>query len=101
MYHDGLYPGIHDDRYGGMTDIGKLIRDAWVFGILPESETCAGWNMGRLEQLYGQVHAAWDPYGHLVSLLPPELRERHERIHGEAIRHARALGWSVDLDDED
>ena len=34
-----LYVGIDDDYFGGMTPIGTIIRDAWVFGILPESET--------------------------------------------------------------
>lgn len=101
MYSDGTYPGVDQDYYGGMTDIGKLVRDAWVFGVLPETETCAGWNAGRLEQLYEQVHAAWEPYGHLVSRLPPELLARHERIFGEAVRKAKEQGWSVDLDDEE
>ena len=95
------YPGIHNDRFGGMTDIGKIIRDAWVFGLLPETETCAGWNHGRLEVLYDKVHKAWAPYGHRVSELPPELRERHARIYAEALARARELGWSVELGDDD
>lgn len=98
---DKLYPGVHADVYGGMTDIGKLIRDAWVFGLLPEEETCAGWDRGRLEQLYDRVHLAWEPHGHLVSRLPPELRSRHERIHGAAVQQARELGWSAALDEDD
>lgn len=95
------YVGIHDDAYGGMTDIGQIIRDAWVFGILPETETCSGWDYGRLEELYDKVHQAWQPYGHLVGRLPSELRERHQRIYSEAITKARAQGWNVDLDDEE
>ncbi|MEF8792695.1 hypothetical protein [Thiohalorhabdus sp.] len=95
------YPGIHNDRYGGMTDAGRLIRDAWVFGILPESETCEGWDYGRLENLYNQVAEAWEPYGHLVKYLPEDLRERHERIHGEATKRARELGWQPDMSDDD
>ncbi len=94
------YPGIDQDKYGGMSDVGKIIRDAWVFGLLPETETCAGWNYGALQQLYDQVYAAWEEYGHLVSRLPPELLERHGRIHGEAVKRAKALGWSPDLSDE-
>ena len=101
MNRDKLYGGIDKDQFGGMTDIGKLIRDAWVFGLLPETETCAGWNHDRLEQLYAQVHAAWAPYGHLVSNLPADLRERHTRIYDAAIRRARELGWSVELGDDD
>lgn len=95
------YPGIHNDNYGGMTDAGRIIRDAWVFGLLPESETCEGWDYGRLERLYDQVYAAWEPYGHLVSNLPDELRERHRRIHDEAFERAREQGWSPAMDDED
>jgi len=95
------YPGIHDDVYGGMTDLGRLIRDAWVFGLLPESETGKGWDRARFDELYARVDAAWEPHGHIVSRLPPELRARHERIYAEAITRARALGWSAELDDED
>jgi len=95
------YPGIDADHFGGMTDIGKIIRDAWVFGLLPETETCIGWNYGRLEQLYDRVHEAWSPYGHRVSELPEELRVRHERIYAEAVRRATALGWNVELGDDD
>ena len=95
------YSGIHNDAYEGMTDTGRVIRDAWVFGILPETETCEGWDHGRLENLFTQVHEAWDPYGHLVSNLPPELRERHQRIHDEAIRRAKELGWAPNMDDDE
>jgi hypothetical protein len=101
MNRPNVYPGLDQDRFGGMTEIGRIIRDAWVFGLLPEGETCAGWSHGRLEQLADQVHAAWQVYGHLVSRLPEELRERHARIHGEAMRRARALGWDPELELED
>lgn len=101
MNKSRIYPGIHDDHFGGMTPTGIIIRDAWVFGLLPESETGAGWDAGRIEQLYDQVTDAWTPHGHLVSLLPPELRVRHERIYGEAVRRARELGWEPELGDDD
>jgi len=94
------YVGIHRDHFGGMTDTGRIIRDAWVFEIISEAETCEGWESGRLEQLYDKVHEAWRPYGHLVSRLSPELRKRHERIYEEAIRQAKALGWSVSEEEE-
>jgi hypothetical protein len=83
-----------------MTDIGRIIRDAWVFGILPEDETCEGWDLARIQGLYDNVAAAWEPYGHLVSNLTPELRERHARIHAEAVVHARQAGWNPELDEE-
>ena len=92
------YVGIDQDHYGGMTPTGGIIRDAWVFGILPETETCAGWNEGRLQPVYDAVAAAWEPYGHLVSKLPPELRERHDRIHGDALRRAKAQGWTPPME---
>jgi hypothetical protein len=84
-----------------MTDLGRMIRDAWVFGILPETETCAGWERPQFDELYAKVHAAWGPYGHLVSRLPSGLRARHERIYNAAVRRARELGWSPELDGED
>lgn len=95
------YPGIDNDRSGGMTTIGNIIRDAWVFGLIPETERCEGWTAGQLDVLYGKVSDAWEPYGHLVSNLPPALRERHERIYREAIEKAREQGWSPELGDDD
>ncbi len=95
-----IYPGIDQDHYGGMTDIGRIIRDAWVFGVIPESETCAGWDYARIEKLYDKVYAEWLKYGHLASHLPAELKERHGRIFAAAIAVARERGWSVNLDDE-
>jgi len=95
------YAGIDQDHFGGMTPIGNIIKDAWVFGILSETQTCAGWTHDRLQLIYDQVSDEWNKYGHRVANLPPELRERHERIHGEAMRRARELGWDPDLGHED
>lgn len=95
------YVGIDNDRFGGMTPTGNIIRDAWVFGIIPETETCAGWTLAAIQDVYNKVTIAWEPYGHLVSRLPPELRERHQRIYSQAVRRARAEGWEPDLHDED
>ena len=92
------YVGITNDLHGGMTTIGKIIRDAWVFGLIPESETCEGWNIAGIDALLQKVNAEWDKYGCLVSNLPQELRERHERIHGEAMERARAAGWSGEVE---
>jgi len=95
------YAGIDQDHFGGMTPIGTIVKDAWLFGILPETETCAGWTHDRLQMIYDQVSTEWAQYGHRVANLPPELRERHERIHAEAMRRARELGWEPDLAHED
>ena len=96
------YVGIYNDINGGMTTIGRIIRDAWVFGLLDESETCEGWNLGGIDALLQKVNAEWDKYGCLVSRLPPELRERHQKIYDEAIARAKAAGWTgeVETDDE-
>ena len=95
------YVGIDKDRFGGMTDKGKVIRDAWVFELIPETQTCEGWLEGGIEDLHQKVNGEWDKYGCMVSSLPPEIRERHERIHGEAIKKARELGWSGDFEVDD
>jgi hypothetical protein len=101
MSDTNKYPGIHNDHFGGMTDLGRIIRDAWVFGILPESEKCVGWERAQFDNLYTKVYEAWDPYGSLASQLPEELRARHTRIHAEAIVQARQLGWPPEQDDEE
>ena len=77
-----------------MTTIGKFIRDAWVFELIPETETCEGWNHGQMDVLLDRVNAEWDKYGCMVSQLPADLRERHQRIHAVAIANAKAAGWS-------
>jgi len=77
-----------------MTTIGKIIRDAWVFELIPETETCEGWNQGQVDVLLDRVNAEWDKYGCMVSQLPADLRERHQRIHDVAIANAKAVGWS-------
>lgn len=96
------YPGIDNDANGGMTAIGKLIRDAWVFGVLEESETCVGWNIGRIDVLRDKVNAEWDKYGCMVSRLPPELFEKHQIIHNKGMENARSAGWNIEqeMDDE-
>ena len=94
MSNSNIYIGINNETNGGMTPTGKTIRDAWVFELLPETETCEGWSYSRINSLLQQVNDEWDKYGCMVSQLPPELRARHERIYGEAIEQAKASGWS-------
>lgn len=94
------YVGIENDLFGGMTDQGRIIRDAWVFGILPESEGCSGWSGGQIQDLYEKVYAAWEPYAHIPSRLPPDLSERYMRIQAEAIERARTAGWDPELVDD-
>ena len=91
------YPGVYNDMNGGMTTVGKLIRDAWLFEILPESETCEGWNISRFDEIFQQVNDEWDKYGSMVSLLPEELQSRHKRIYDEAIAKAKTHGWDPEI----
>lgn len=90
------YEGIDKAPYGAMNPTGNIIRDAWVFGLIPETETCEGWLKQGIDALYDKVHAEWQKYGHLVSNLPEELREKHKRIYDEAIKRAREEGWDPD-----
>lgn len=92
------YVGIHNDVKGGMTDTGKIIRDAWVFGLIPETETCEGWLAQGLEDLWVKVNSEWEKYGFLVSNLPDELQQKFMRIQTEAIARAKGAGWDPELD---
>ena len=98
------YIGIHNDNNGGMTDTGKIIRDAWIFGIIPETETCEGWLAPGLQSLWDKTSAEWEKYGFLVSNLPEDIRERFDRIQSEAVERAKKSDWdpekSVSLDSE-
>ena len=95
------YVGIDQDTNSGLTHLGRIVRDAWLFGILNESETCASWNFARMQNLYEQVFAAWKPYDHLPSRLPEELRERHAKLYAQAITTARDKGWDAELNEEE
>lgn len=95
------FAGYEEEAFGGMTPRGRIIRDAWVFELIPETETCAGWLPQGIESLTHKVNDEWDKYGCMVSSLPPEIRERHDRIHGEAFKKARELGWSGDIETTD
>ena len=50
-----IYYGIQNEPRGGMTPTANIIRDAWVFGLLPEDETCEGWTIQGIEELYDKV----------------------------------------------
>ncbi|GKY89329.1 hypothetical protein [Sinisalibacter aestuarii] len=88
------YIGYDKDLNGGMTDIGKIIREARVFGFIPEAETCEGWQVHRIEAIWEQVDAEWAKYGFRVANLPDDLREKYLAAQAEAVARARAAGWS-------
>jgi len=101
MNKPDTYVGLNNDINGGMTTIGKIIRDAWVFELIPESETCEGWNLAGVDALLQKLNTEWDKYGCLVSHLPEDLFKRHQRIHGDAIAKAKNNGWCGELETED
>jgi len=95
------YVGVQNEVNGGMTTIGKIIRDAWVFGLIEETETCEGWNFAGIDALLDKVNIEWDKYGCMVSNLPADLSDKHQRIHAAAIENARAAGWCGEVETED
>jgi hypothetical protein len=100
LMKDNLYVDFNNDKHG-MTQLGRIVLDGWLFGLIPESEDCAGWNMGRMQMLMERVEKEWDKYGNLPSRLPPDLRQRHVEIYERATELARAKGWNPELGDED
>lgn len=98
---DQRYVGIDKDINGGMTDTGRIIRDAWAFGLIEETETCEGWLSQGIEDLWRKVQEEWEKYGYQVGKLPDELRERFLRIQDAAMKRARAEGWDPELFDDD
>jgi len=98
MKQQQTYPGLLEDKNGGLTDIGRIVMDARVFGLIEPDATCAGWTLGSLQSLIEKVHREWDKYGNIPSQLPDELRARHEAEYNAAIERARKSGWDPDLD---
>jgi len=88
------YAGMKNDEWGGFTHVGEIIRNAQVFGFISEDETCEGWAIHQIEELWDKVNDEWDKYGCMASKMPPELYERHERIHNEALEKAKSMGWT-------
>ena len=95
------YCGIKKDHFGGMTPIGTIIKDAWVFGVLPETEGCENWSHDRLQIIHDKTKTEWDKYGSMVSNLPDDLRRRHAEIYEAATKKAREMGWNPELVDDD
>ncbi len=94
------YPGLHNDKHG-ITQLGRIVLDGWLFGLIPETEDCAGWEIGRMQGLMERVQNEWDKYASLPSHLPPELRQRHTELYERAIAAARAKGWNPELGEDD
>ncbi|NTV96453.1 MAG: hypothetical protein HGA75_13730 [Thiobacillus sp.] len=94
------YPGFHNDRHG-ITQLGRIVLDGWLFGFIPETEDCAGWEVGRMQALMDRVEKEWDKYGGLPSRLPDELRRRHSELYDRAMAEARGKGWDPELGEDE
>jgi hypothetical protein len=97
---ENKYVGFNNDKHG-MTQLGRIVLDGWLFGFIPESEDCAGWDMGRMQALMDRVEKEWDKYGTLPSRLPAELRQRHAELYAKAMDLARGKGWNPELGEDD
>ena len=95
-----IYCGYHKDKHG-VTQLGRIVLDGWLFGLIPESEDCAGWELARMQMLMDKVQGEWDKYGNLPSHLPEGLRQRHAALYDKAMHQARARGWDPELGEDD
>lgn len=94
------YVGYHNDKHG-MTQLGRIVIDGWLFGFIPETEDCSGWELHRMQVLMDKTQDEWDKYANLPSRLPQELRERHAALYAKAMDVARAKGWDPELGEDD
>lgn len=97
---DNIYCGLNNDKHG-MTQLGRIVLDGWLFGFIPETEDCTGWEMGRMQMLMDKVQDEWDKYGNLPSRLPEELKQRHIALYEKAMTQAKTKGWNPELGDDD
>lgn len=95
-----VYPGLENDSHG-ITQLGRIVLDARVFGLIAEEENCAGWDLQRMQLLTNRVEGQWDEYGSLPSRLPDDLRARHAEIYARATERARARGWDPELREDE
>ena len=94
------YVGFNQDHHG-IIQLGRIVLDGWVFGFIPDSEDCTGWDLGRMQLLMDKVQVEWDKYAGLPSRLPDALRQRHADIYARATESARAKGWNPELGDDE
>ena len=100
MSENMIYAGFHQDSHG-ITTLGRIVLDAWLFELINRSEDCAGWDLPRMQMLMQKVNEQWDEYGNIPSRLPPELREKPAELYAWATARAHERGWDPELDDED
>lgn len=97
---EDTYPGLHNDKHG-LTQLGRIVLDGRLFGLIPDTEDCAGWSGGRMQDLMERVQNEWDQYANLPSRLPPDLRKWHGELYDRAIQTARAKGWDPELGEDE
>jgi len=97
---NNTYVGLDNDHHG-ITQLGRIVLDGRVFGFIPETEDCTGWDLGRMQLLMDKISAEWDKYATLPSRLPPDLQARHAAIYAKAMSEARTKGWNPELGDDD
>lgn len=95
------YAGIYNDKTGGLTPHGRVVMDAWVFEIIPVSETCEGWDASQMEELSGKVSAAWLQYENSPRNLPDDLRMRHAMLYEQARMRGESVSWDSNIDGDD
>ncbi len=97
---NNTYVGLDNDQHG-ITQLGRIVLDGRVFGFIPDTEDCAGWDLGRMQMLMDKISTEWDKYANLPSRLPPDLQKRHTEIYARAMAAAREKGWNPELGDDD
>lgn len=97
---ESIYPGLHNDKHG-LTQLGRIVLDGWLFGFISETEDCTGWQLSRMQALMEQVQNEWDKFANLPSRLPPELLKRHGELYDRAIQTARTKGWDPELGEDE
>lgn len=95
-----LYIGFNEDTHG-ITMLGRVVLDARLFGLIPDTEDCKGWDLTRMQKLMYQNEALWDQYGNLPSRLPDELRRRHAELYAWATERGRERGWDPELGEDE
>ena len=46
------YAGFYHDKHG-VTMLARVVLDGWLFGFIPETEDCAGWQLGQGKNIKG------------------------------------------------
>ena len=56
---NNTYVGLNSDHHG-ITQLGRIVLNGWFFGFIPETEDCAGWDLGRMQALMDKDGVEWD-----------------------------------------